>query len=482
MIFPTFSFAFFFLVVFIGFWYVFRRSRDRTLFLIAASYLFYAFWDWRFCFLLLFSTALNYGFGLLIGTRKEHLWRKFYLILAVLANVLLLGFFKYYTTAATHLNALFSWIAASSSQHGSPFSLPIITVLLPVGISFFTFKALSYIFDVYLCKIPPLKSFPDIMLYISFFPQLASGPIVQASDFLPQIEPAVTAGIEPGSRPIRFDRAAALLVSGLIKKMILANFISTLLVDPVFADPSVFNTLEVFLAGVGYSAVIYADFSGYSDMAIGIALLLGFHTPDNFNRPYISYSVTEFWKRWHITFSSWLRDYLYFAFGGSRFGKIRTLFALIATMIIGGLWHGASIPFLIWGCMQGCALAVERACNYGTKRSVRSWKAAVQIVGTFSFVTLSWLVFRSQSLQSLGLWFSSLGNFSIPLSIPLPVPLFLIILTLSTQFVSRNIRKRSMKSWIAVPIPVKGIVLAAFFAILAIVSMSGIAPFIYFQF
>ncbi|HHU36318.1 MAG TPA: MBOAT family protein [Treponema sp.] len=482
MIFPTFTFACFFLVVFIGFWYVFRRSRDRTIFLIAASYLFYAFWDWRFCFLLFFSTAINYGFGWLIGTRKEHVWRKFYLVLAVLTNVLLLGFFKYYTILATHLNALFSWGSSLSGGQESIFSLPVIAVLLPVGISFFTFKALSYVFDVYLCKISPVKSFPDIMLYISFFPQLASGPIVHASDFLPQIEPAVTAGIEPGSRPISFDRAATLIVSGLIKKMVFANFISTLLVDPIFSNLSIFNTLEVIIAAVGYSAVIYADFSGYSDMAIGIALLLGFETPENFNRPYTSFSVTEFWKRWHITFSSWLRNYLYFAFGGSRFGKKRTLFALIATMIIGGLWHGASIPFLIWGGMQGCVLALERAFNYGTKRSLEPWKAAVQILTTFSFVTLSWVVFRSSNLQALGLWFTSLKNFSIPLSISLPVPLFLIFLTITTQFVPSYIRKRSMKCWITVPIPVKGIFLAAFFVILSIVSMSGIAPFIYFQF
>ena len=482
MIFPTFTFACFFLAVFAGFWYIFRRKTDRKVFLIAASYLFYAAWDWRFCFLLLLSTSINFAFGYLVGTRKDYLWRKLFMVLSVIANILLLGFFKYYTTFATHLNALVSYFSSSAQASSAPFALPVISVLLPVGISFYTFKGMSYVFDVYLCKMPPVKSFADIMLYISFFPQLASGPIVHANEFLPQIEPAVTAGIEPGSRPIRFDRASVLIVSGLFKKMVAANFISTLLVDPVLADPALFNTLEVFLATVGYSAVIYADFSGYSDMAIGIALLLGFSTPDNFNRPYISFSVTDFWRRWHITFSSWLRDYLYFAFGGSRFGKKRTLFALIATMALGGLWHGASLTFVIWGLMQGIGLAVERLFNYGKKRSRTPWKAALQIMSTFFFVTASWAVFRSPSVRFLHELGMALGNWSVPRSLSLPVPLFLIIVVIAVQFFPRTYRKRSMRCWTAVPIPLKGVLLGAFFALLTVIGMSGIAPFIYFQF
>lgn len=482
MIFPTFTFACFFLAVFAGFWYIFRRKTDRKIFLIAASYLFYAAWDWRFCFLLLFSTGINYGFGYLVGTRKDHLWRKLFMVLSVIANVLLLGFFKYYTAFATHLNALVRYFFSSAEVSSVPFALPVISVLLPVGISFYTFKGMSYVFDVYLCRMPPVKSFADIMLYISFFPQLASGPIVHANEFLPQIDPAVAAGIEPGSRPIRFDRASALIVSGLFKKMVAANFISTLLVDPVLADPALFNTLEVFLATVGYSAVIYADFSGYSDLAIGIALLLGFNTPDNFNRPYISFSVTDFWRRWHITFSSWLREYLYFAFGGSRFGLRRTLFALVATMVLGGLWHGASLTFVVWGLMQGIGLALERLFNYGRNRSGTPWKAALQITGTFVFVTVSWAVFRAPGFDYLVHLFTSFGNIGVPRSVSLPVPVFLMILVLAVQFIPRSFRKSSMACWTSVPIIGKGIALGLFFALLSVIGMSGIAPFIYFQF
>lgn len=482
MIFPTFTFACFFLAVFAGFWYVFRRKTDRKVFLIAASYLFYAAWDWRFCILLLFSTTINYSFGYLVGINKDHLWRKLFMVLSVIANVLLLGFFKYYTTFATHVNALVRYFSSADASASASFALPVISVLLPVGISFYTFKGMSYVFDVYLCKMPPVKSFADIMLYISFFPQLASGPIVHANDFIPQIDPALAAGIEPGSRPIRFDRASALIVSGLFKKMVAANFISTLLVDPVLADPSLFNALEVFLATVGYSAVIYADFSGYSDLAIGIALLLGFSTPDNFNRPYISFSITDFWRRWHITFSSWLRDYLYFAFGGSRFGIGRTLFALIATMALGGLWHGASFTFVLWGLMQGIGLAAERLFGYGRKRSTTPWKAALQIAGTFCFITLSWAVFRAPGTDYLETLFVSFGNLSIPRSISLPVPVFLIILVIAVQFIPQSFRKISMRCWTSIPVAGKGIALGLFFALLTVIGMSGIAPFIYFQF
>jgi len=483
MIFPTFTFASFFLVVFVGFWYVFRRRNDRKIFLIAASYLFYAAWDWRFCFLLLFSTAVNYASGWIIGSQKDHLWRKLYLVLSVIANVLLLGFFKYYTTFATHVNALVSYFSSLSEPGGAvPFSLPVITVLLPVGISFYTFKGMSYVFDVYLCRMPAVRNFADIMLYISFFPQVASGPIVHANVFLPQIDPAVTAGIEPGSRPIRLDRASALLASGLFKKMVVANFISTLLVDPVLTNPALFNTLEIILASVGYSAVIYADFSGYSDMAIAVALLLGFNTPDNFKRPYTSFSVTDFWRRWHITFSFWLRDYLYFAFGGSRFGIKRTLFALVATMLIGGLWHGAALTFVVWGLLQGLGLAIERMFNYGNRRSSTIWKAVLQVTGTFIFVTVSWAVFRAPNLDYVLALFRALGNVSVPLSVQLPVPVFLTILIIAVQFIPETYRKFSMRCWTAVPLLFKGIALAVFFAFLSIVGMSGIAPFIYFQF
>jgi alginate O-acetyltransferase complex protein AlgI len=484
MLFPTFGFLVFFLAVFIGFWYIFRRNLERRIFLIAASYLFYAFWDWRFCILLLASTAANYGFALLIGRSHEHIWRKTFLVLSVVFNLLLLGFFKYYNFFADSANSLIQMAAAGGegSSLRSGFLFPSLRVILPVGISFYTFKAMSYVFDVYLCSIPPVKSFLDVMLYVSFFPQIASGPIVHAKDFLPQIRPCCDAGRDPEERPIEFDRAALLVMRGLLKKMVFANFLSTLFVDQVLSNPSQYGTLEMLLASIGYSVVIYCDFSGYSDMAIGIALFLGFRTPKNFDRPYISRSVTEFWKRWHITFSSWLREYLYFSFGGSRFGLARTLFGLFATMILGGLWHGASLTFIVWGALQGFMLVVERAFSIENRKSDNVFVIGLRIFFTFAFTTFCWIIFRSSSLGDVLNILVAFGRFSADTSLVTPVVATLLVLGLAMNAVPARVQGDAFKIWRALPLVVKGILIALFFAGLSVVSMSGVAPFIYFQF
>jgi D-alanyl-lipoteichoic acid acyltransferase DltB (MBOAT superfamily) len=481
MLFPTVSFGVFFLCVFIGYWYVFRRSAERRAFLVAASYLFYAFWDWRFCFLLLASSAANWGFGLLIGREREHFRRKLFLVLSIILNLAILGFFKYYNFFAETANGILGSLVANPVA-GEGLRFPAIAIVMPVGISFYTFKAMSYVFDVYLCALPPAKRFLDVALYVSFFPQIASGPIVHAADFIPQIESVTALGAEPGSKPIKFARASSLFMSGLVKKMVFANFLSTLFVDPVLSDPASFGSLEVALAGIGYSVVIYSDFSGYSDMAIAIALLLGFETPANFNRPYASFSVTEFWKRWHITFSSWLRNYLYFSMGGSRFGKARTLVALFFTMLLGGLWHGAAMTFVVWGLMQGVALALERAFSYGNGRSKRPALAAVQVALTFAFVTLSWIVFRAPSLEAVGTWFAALADFSKGPTLLTPLVAVLIVSGLAMHAFPSRAREALGNLWASTPVVARGVAIAVVFACLSVVSMSGVAPFIYFQF
>lgn len=479
MLFPTFSFAFFFLAVFLGFWYVFRKKTERTLFLIAASFLFYALWDWRFCFLLALSAAANYGFGYLVGATKEHLYRKLWMIASVVVNLLVLAFFKYYNFFAESANNL---LRLTAGEHSPSFLFPALSIIMPVGISFYTFKVMSYVFDVYLCRMTAVRSFPDLLLYVSFFPQIASGPIVHAADFIPSLDQTLSAGIDPDSRPIEFARASVLIMSGLLKKLVFANFLSTLFVDPVLADPASVHALESFLAAIGYSVVIYTDFSGYSDLAIGIALLLGFQTPANFNRPYGSFSVTEFWKRWHITFSSWLRDYLYFSMGGSRFGKVRTLVALVCTMLLGGLWHGASWTFVLWGLMQGTALALERAFEYGNKRDPRWWVSAGQITLTFVFTTISWIVFRAASPESVSSWFASLGGFDKPFVHTSPLVLVLLVGGLAMHAIPDRFRNEAFSVWKGLPLPVPAILTAFFLVALSIVSMSGVAPFIYFSF
>lgn len=483
MLFPTFAFAFFFLAVFVLFWYVYRKPLQRKLLLIAASYLYYAFWDWRFCFLLLAVTAANFGFAHIIGQAKDHVWRKAYMVFSVIVNLSVLGFFKYYNFFAESTNELIRYFAGKEGL--VTFAFPALRIIMPVGISFYIFKVMSYVFDVYLCRMQSSRSFLDTLIYVSFFPQLASGPITPAKDFFPQLqspEGVLHSGITPDSKPLEFSRASMLIASGLVKKLVFANFLSTLFVDPVFLDPSLYNTLEVVLAAVGYSVVIYTDFSGYSDLAIGIALLLGFQTPVNFNRPYISFSVTEFWKRWHMTFSAWLRDYLYFSMGGSRFGKVRTLFALFFTMMLGGLWHGSAWNFLLWGAMQGTALALERAFNYGNKRSPTMWKAALQILLTFSFVTLSWIVFRAPGMRDIGAWFVALAGFSKPLTLISPLIVILIVLGIGMHAIPLKVRSTGYTLWLSLPLPVKVLVSVVFFSFLAAISMSAVPPFIYFQF
>ena len=478
MLFPTFSFLAFFLAVFVGFWYVFRAPNTRRAFLIAANLAFYAFSSIPFCALLLASALANYGFGLAIGKSHEHLRRKAFLVLSVAFNLLILGFFKYYGFFAEQVNALILAISGGSATR----LLPIIAVAMPLGISYYTFKAMSYVFDVYLCKINAQRNFADVLIYVSFFPQIASGPIAHAVDFFPALPAALSAGAGAGDKPIRFDKASALIVSGLAKKLVFSNFLSTLVVSPVFGDLSAVHCLDALFAAVSYSVVIYCDFSGYSDIAIGVALLLGFETPENFRRPYSSFSVTDFWKRWHITFSAWLRDYLYFSLGGSRFGLARTLLALFLTMVLGGLWHGASWTFLLWGAMQGAALVLERAFGFGEKPSSRVPLRVLQTAGTFLFATLSWVVFRASSLAEVGMWLRALLQFGAPVSFAAPLPLVLAGLGLLMHFVPQRARAALFRAWTLAPFFVKGALLAAFFGALGAVGMSAVAPFIYFSF
>ena len=356
MFFPTISFAVFFLLVFFLYWYIFRQEKERKILLTAASYFFYAMWDWRFCILLFVFTLINYFYGFLLDKEKNYAPRKAIVIIICIIDILYLGFFKYLYSLLSYLNQFFPDMFVNSTL----LTLRSWSLLVPVGISYYTFRCMSYVFDIYLCKIRHVKPFWDFLLYVSFFPQLSSGPIVQAEYFLKDLPRALNCDNEKGAKPIAFDRAIVFLISGLYKKMIISNFLTILVTDKIFANPSFYNTWELIFGVISYTIIIYADFSGYSDMAIGIGILLGFNTPANFNRPYISKSVTEFWRRWHISFSSWLRDYLYFGLGGSRFGLARALFALFFTMLIAGLWHGASWTFLIWGAMQGAMLCIER--------------------------------------------------------------------------------------------------------------------------
>lgn len=494
MFFPTISFALFFLLVFFLYWYIFRQEKERKILLTAASYFFYAMWDWRFCILLFVFTLINYFYGFLLDKEKNYAPRKAILIIICILDLLYLGFFKYLYGLLLYLNQFFP-----DMYTNSPFLTNIRSwsLLLPVGISYYTFRCMSYVFDIYLCKIRHVKSFWDILLYVSFFPQLSSGPIVQAEYFFKDLPRALNCDNEKGAKPIAFDRAIVLLISGLYKKMIISNFLTILVTDKIFANPSFYNTWELIFGVLCYTIIIYADFSGYSDMAIGIGILLGFNTPANFNRPYISRSISEFWRRWHISFSSWLRDYLYFGLGGSRFGLARALFALFFTMLIAGLWHGASWTFLIWGAMQGLMLCIERIFYEKTKsfkmddRSLGAGKSeaegnkvlnALRVICVFIFINISWLVFFSSSLSELGIYLRALSDFSKPFQIIRPFILLVFFAGLILQIPSENLRKKTFTIYTHLPMIIKVIITVLFFVFLYTVSTSGIPPFIYFAF
>lgn len=495
MLFPTLGFACFFSAVFILYWYVFRGKKQRVILLTCASYVFYACWDWHFCILLFGVSACSAVCGAILGIQKNYLPRTLTVLISTGLHVLFLIFFKYFYDVTVFLNYTF---------FDGTLDIPLLTalqdysLLMPVGISYYTFRSMSYLFDIYQCKMRPAHSFSEVLLYISFFPQLASGPIVQARPFFSALETALTRDTHM-QYAIAFDRSVVLIVSGLYKKMVLATFLSVLAVDPVFANPAQCNTLELLIGLLSYTFVIYCDFSGYSDMAIGIGLLLGFETPQNFNRPYLSQSVSEFWRRWHISFSLWLRDYVYFAFGGSRYGLVRTVCALIGTMLIAGIWHGSSIPFVLWGLLQGSACAVERvaamrkAAPVGAGRTVTRASAEnvgkesnihrlLRLCGVFIFINLSWLIFRSNTMQDIVRYGTALKNITHPFRTVHWFVLVPLAAAFLLQIPKEETRSLYFLRYTKLPLLVKVCIVALFFAGIAIVSTSGIAPFIYFGF
>ena len=310
--------------------------------------------------------------------------------LSVAVNLGMLGYFKYTNFLIEIANGIF----------GAGF-LDFRNIFLPVGISFFVFQSMSYTIDVYRGAIRPLRRRIDYMFYLSFFPQLVAGPIVRARDFIPQIRKPVLV-----TRRM-FGMGVGFIIIGLIKKAVISDYISLNFVDRVFDDPALYSGFECLAGIYGYALQIYCDFSGYSDMAIGIALLLGFRFPKNFDAPYKSATITEFWRRWHISLSSWLRDYLYISLGGNRKGRVRTYINLLLTMVLGGLWHGAAVRFVLWGALHGVALALHKmwmAVIPWAKADGKQMNIFSRLVGflvTFNLVCLGWLLFRADSMQTV---------------------------------------------------------------------------------
>lgn len=383
------SFQFF---IFLGLVYGLYRllpHRQQNLLLLAASYFFYGSWDWRFLFLILLSTVVDYVIGLKLVQTQVESKRKQLVAYSVIVNLSILGFFKYFNFFAESL-------AVFLGSFGIEADYRLLNIVLPVGISFYTFQTMTYSIDIYRGQIKPTRHFFDFALFVAFFPQLVAGPIERASNLLPQVL---------SKRQISFQKSLDgcwLILWGLFKKVVIADNLA-IIVNAAFADYQQLTALEVTVAVYAFAFQIYCDFSGYSDIARGVAKLLGFELMLNFNLPYFARNPSDFWRRWHISLSTWLRDYLYVPLGGNRYGSWKTYRNLMLTMILGGLWHGAAWTFVVWGIYQGGLLAVHRALSgYIPSEWSRSWVFnALSILIMFQFVCLGWLIFRAESFAQL---------------------------------------------------------------------------------
>lgn len=374
--------------------YHFLDRRYRNWFLLGASYLFYGYWDWRFLSLILASTLLDFHVGRAIYKTEDEIRRKYLLFLSVAGNLSILGFFKYY-----------NFFAESFADMASAFGLKLdyahLNIILPVGISFYTFQTLSYTIDIYRRKLGPSNSFRDFALFVAFFPQLVAGPIERAKHLLPQIEKSPSATSED------FKHGLALITIGLFKKVMIGDTCGRI-VDQVFADPKLYSSPELMMGLLLFAIQVYADFSGYSSIARGTARFLGIRIMVNFNQPYLSANITELWKRWHISLSSWLRDYVYISLGGNRKGTGRTYFNIMITMILCGLWHGAKWTFVFWGFLQGSFLAIHKLILRGKKATIGFTYAGARsllvflgkVAWTHALFLFGLLYFRSQSFAT----------------------------------------------------------------------------------
>ena len=490
LLFSQYLFLFLLTAVYGVFAIIYDRINLRTLFLTAFSVFFYYRTGGLFFILLVLSTIYDFYLANAIHKSETPWKRKLFLIISLTVNLGLLAFFKYsyYFTdvinsiAGTHFKAINIFASLSNNLFGSHFD--ILKIILPVGISFFTFQTLSYTIDVYRRVIPPAKNILDFGFFVTYFPQLVAGPIVRAVDFIPQIAKKFSLTER------EFGHALFLIMGGLIKKAIISDYISVNFVDRVFDDPQLYSGFDNLMAVYGYAIQIYCDFSGYSDMAIGISLLLGFRLPINFDSPYISTSITEFWRRWHISLSTWLKDYLYIALGGNRKGKVRTYVNLLLTMLLGGLWHGAANKFIIWGAFHGAALAIHKAyleyVPWARRQNSKLYNLLAGIL-TFHFVCFCWIYFRADDVSTvqtmLGRIFHHFSISDIALKIKSYLTVFGIIAAgFVLHFIPKKFKKGVEDKFASAPLVLKVVIMAIVIIGVYQAASSDVQPLIYFQF
>ncbi|MCX6301231.1 MAG: MBOAT family protein [Bacteroidia bacterium] len=483
------AFWLFFLFVLLGYSLLHRKLSLRHFYLLLVSLFFYYKSGGLFLFLLLFVTIIDYTCGLLIYRSGKKPMKRLFILISILSNLGILAYFKYTGFLVDSLNQVLGtsfqvhdFLASFSNTHlGTSFDVT--SIILPVGISFFTFQSLSYTIDVYRGKLEPVRSIIDFGFYVSFFPQLVAGPIVRASEFIPQLYKEFSLSKR------EFSHALFLISKGLIKKIIISDFIAVNFIDRVFDLPSLYSGFENLMAIYGYGLQIYCDFSGYTDIAIGLALILGFRLPVNFNSPYKAAGISDFWKRWHISLSRWLKDYLYIPLGGNRKGKFRTGLNLMITMLLGGLWHGASLRFVIWGGLHGIGLVINRIWDsiFGSRIKQGRFGRAVVVFLTFNFVSFCWIFFRAPDMNSVMLMITQiLENFS-PGSYMTVIPAYtsvflLIIVGYIIHFLPERVKESYRGLFIKMPLAAQIAVILFVAVLLFRMRTTDIMPFIYFRF
>lgn len=468
MIFTSLIFLVFYIVL-VGLLLTFKNNTVRQSLLLLSSYFFYGWWNPAFIILIMASSIWGWYLGLLMGRTDNEREKSLYLAISLSLSIAMLAYYKYAEFLAENFVTL---LGLEWDYH--------LGITLPVGISFFTFQTMSYGIDLKRGRIPVCKSLPDFMLFVAFFPQLVAGPIVRASEFLPQL-----------SRKINITWpnmiiGAQLFLGGAIQKVLFADNLSVY-VDAVFLEPSLYSAGTLWLATMAYAMQIFCDFSGYSLMAIGVARTLGFMLPENFRMPYIAKSITEFWRRWHMSLSFWLRDYLYISMGGNRKGNFRTYVHLMITMLLGGLWHGASWNFVIWGALHGIALAIHKLWESNTHwltayREMRIYKALAWSL-TLLFVIVLWVPFRSPDIETTFIYLTNmLGNET---GISWMHPNVIMILTLSViwhllyVFYSKPLLYFPTNEYHKL---YPQIILSGFMLMIILFAPMNTSPFVYFQF
>jgi alginate O-acetyltransferase complex protein AlgI len=463
VVFPSFEFAFFFPVVLALSWALMPRPRLWKPFILAVSYVFYAAASPRWCLLMAGLTIANQLGAVLVHRASDERSRRGIMAATVAVDLGVLGLYKYYGFFVDDFGGLLDALGL-----GMP--LPLLNLALPIGLSFITFQAISYVVDVKRGLLPPARPV-DFAIYLSFFPHVVAGPIVRAREFIPQL------ARPRDPRDVAVGAGVVLIALGLVKKVAIADYLSRTVVDNVFAVPQAYDAPDVLLAAYAYAAQIYCDFSGYTDIAIGVALLMGFVFPQNFNSPYRATSFRDFWRRWHMTLSRFLRDFLYIPLGGNRGGRWKTARNLMLTMTLGGLWHGAAWGFLLWGGLHGAGLVFERVLRGRLK--VPAW---LRWAIVFHAVVFLWILFRAESLPLAWDFVARLAHPG-PATLWAPVTVAAVVGVIGFQLLPPDpLERLRLRAAELRPVAL-GFGLAAVVAFVgATVPSQGVPPFIYFQF